>query len=887
MKKNAVVTAMVLPLGLACLGFSALADSVPMTPQTPAFFLIESCGAPRFYPGSEFPGAVGSAATTDGVLHLNYDFSKGGHYVAARYRFPEPCVFKSVSLDYSHGVDVRLTVRVIDSTGQNHMRTTGILSAAWEHAEFDLGGGGHWGGKNDGILHQPLVGVDILADNVTPDLPGGGVGELLVKNVAFSAGAAKKQPKPFSEPLKDVSLDEALERARTSRDRLKALVPQLEKKGVGAKSRATLAVLDNFIPWVEKDLSRGLTNRALREVHEMANLGERGVNRAEGVLAGTVRDHPVPRYRTGKVDITHAQVIGDRVWPDGRQDRGPVFFNGFGHFGMIMKDLAKMPDLGCNFMQIEFGPWDVFPSEGRVNADWTDRMFSGLADRAAKSNVSVCLLLSPHYFPKWAKEKGPRDCNCYTGYCPFDKSSQAVLERYYRFVIPRIKDKVALHSVCLSNEPALLSCGNCPRLRKAWPRWLAERHVTIENLNAALGTAYADFDAVPTPEGRMNGDYSPVFAEYVRFNREAFARWHKWMADIVHDIAPELPVHVKIQVAYVNWLDKVFYSIDPVAMSRFSQYSGNDALDFESDDGNVTWYHQWWNMQAGYDLQRSAADIPIANTENHFHRDRSHKVYLPGEHTYGVLWQNALHGQNASAFWCWERTYDKGSSDFNGLILERPECLEAYAHCSLDLNRLAGTIAPLQNLRPTVLVFYSTEYLLAGGSGAFARAYRAANFLGQPLGVVTEEMLVENAKAAAPVRPFDSGRVLVVPAVAKARLLPSVQDAIRKLKASGLTVVVADSPQESEIFETLLAKRGAWCLPDCPAARDATTGRLPFGVETRGYRQDGKSYLSILNHMVRPVRLKLEKPGVNLLTGEPVASDVTAMPMVPLFVEMP
>jgi len=851
-----------------------------------SFPLLESCTGGTFSSGAEFPGASGSMTAEDGVLRLKYDFSKGGHYVAACYRLPEPRVFKSVSLDYSHGVDVRLTIRVIDSTGQNHMRTTGILSAAWEHADVNIAGWSHWGGANDGVVHQPIVGVDLLADNITPDLPGGGMGELLVKNVVFSTEAAKVQPKPFEEPLRDVPFDAAFARARAARDRLKELVPQLESKGAGAKSRATLAVLDNFIPWVEKDISCGLTNRALRETHEMAHLGERGVRRAEGILAGTVKDYPVPHYRTSKIDISHAQAIGDRIWPDGHIDRGPVFFNGFGHFGMIMQDLAKMPDLGCNFMQVEFGPWDVFPSEGAVNNDWSDKMFADVADRAAKANVGVCLLLSPHYFPAWAKEKGPRDCNCYCGYCPFDASARALLEKYYRHVIPRIMGKAALHSVCLANEPSLTSCGDCPRLRKAWSRWLEKRYGTLEKLNASLGTACGTFDAVPTPEGKMDGRYSPVAAEYVRFNREAFANWGKWMAYVVHDVAPELPIHIKIQVGYVNWVNEKFYSIDPVAFSRFSQYNGNDAIDFESDDDNVTWYHQWWNMQAGYDMQRSAADIPIANTENHFHRDRSHQVYLPGEHTYGALWQNALHGQNASAFWCWERAYDKqGASDFNGLILERPECLEAYAHCSLDLNRLADTLAPLQNLPPTVLVLYSTEYFLAGGAGTFARAYRAANFLGQPLGVVTEETLVENATAVPPLRPFDSARVLIVPKVAKAKLLPSVQDAIRKLKASGVAIVTADSPRESETFDMFLSKSGDWGLPDYPKALDPSTGKPAFGVETRGYRKDGKSYVSLLNHTVRPMTVKVEKGGVNLLTGESVPSDAVVMPMVPLFVE--
>ena len=109
-------------LAVGCLALlpalAAVADS---------YRLPEICRAGEFYPGSEFPGAAGSMALDDDVLRIRYDFSKGGHYVAVRHRLAEPRELRSVALDYSHGADVRLTVRVIDSTGQNFLRRAGIL----------------------------------------------------------------------------------------------------------------------------------------------------------------------------------------------------------------------------------------------------------------------------------------------------------------------------------------------------------------------------------------------------------------------------------------------------------------------------------------------------------------------------------------------------------------------------------------------------------------------------------------------------------------------------------------------------------------------------------------------------------------------------------------
>ena len=94
----------------------------------------------------------------------------------------------------------------------------------------------------------------------------------------------------FAWPLTNVSFAAAVDRAEAARTKLEELVPQLESKGVGAKSRASLAVLDDFFAWMCQDLSKGWTNRAVREAREMALIGETAVKRAQQILAGGIRD---------------------------------------------------------------------------------------------------------------------------------------------------------------------------------------------------------------------------------------------------------------------------------------------------------------------------------------------------------------------------------------------------------------------------------------------------------------------------------------------------------------------------------------------------------------------------------------------------------------------
>ena len=189
-----------------------------------------------------------------------------------------------------------------------------------------------------------LLGTNVWVKR--DDLTGIGLGGNKVRKLEFLKDAVSPMERQFPEPLADVSFTRAIQRATDAQDALEDLVPKLEAKGLGAKSRASLAVLNDFFPWVLEDSQRGMTNRAVREAREMAKVGERAVSRARAILEGRERDFPVPKYETGPIEISHAQTIGNRIWPDGRRDRGPVIQTGFGHFVNVQRLMHKLPPLG-------------------------------------------------------------------------------------------------------------------------------------------------------------------------------------------------------------------------------------------------------------------------------------------------------------------------------------------------------------------------------------------------------------------------------------------------------------------------------------------------------------------------------------------------------------
>jgi hypothetical protein len=687
------------------------------------------------------------------------------------------------------------------------------------------------------------------------------------------------------------------------REHLADLVQKLEAKGLGAYSRVTLTILDNFIPWVEADIINDRADRAWDEANVLADMTQREVARAAGALAGRATDFPVPRYETGPLKVQGPSTVGTLRYPDGREEQSPVFLTGYGHFGQVRRDVEKFPGYGCNFLQIEFGPRNVLPDESSYT-DSAINSFLGVCDRAAEANVSVNLLLSPHYFPDWALKKWPDLKDCHGGffkYCVHDPRARGVIEKSLRYVIPRIKDKAALHSVCLSNEPICVDLRGCKVTAKAWPAWLEKRHGDIATLNRRWGTDYQSFAEVPIPPTEFTA--TPMSVDFVRYNQETFAEFHAWMAGIIHEMAPDLPVHAKIMMsAHFNRALHGIWSVSPELFADLSQYNGNDCCNWYRRGGD--WSTGWRGMEAAYDFQRSMADLPVFNSENHMIIDRDHGV-IPPEHLYTELWQGAIHGQSSTTYWVWERTnaFDQGVS---GSILHRPDGIEAFGRCNLDLNRLATEVTSIQRVPPEIGVLWSTSSIIMGDAHkqAMFNAYEAAAFLGVQLGFVTERRLEAFAQGETK-RPLDSLKVLLVPEVthlsAAARAgLDKLQDKIRvvaigpvpkldeygqKVDEAWKSAIMAMPDTSQELFAALAKELPAWGVKPLVPVLDQD-GKPTFGVEVRAAMHNGKRVASVCNLLREPCTVNVGMASVDLISGRRLLAQFTLDPLKPVLLQL-
>lgn len=662
-----------------------------------------------------------------------------------------------------------------------------------------------------------------------------------------------------------------------------ARLPALETKAASdddARCSATTARW--FLGWTRADLRANQLDRAYDTARRLVTL-------VDTALAAPTRAR-VPRYVTSPLTPGGAAATGDTLLPDGTRARQPVWFVGWGHFGEVRRRVEEFPAVGANILQVEFGPKDVLTAENTVS-DRPIQEFRALAARAAAANVQINLLLSPHYFPAWALRKWP-DLKNFSGgfltYSLYDERAKGVLEQFLRYTVPRLRDLPALHSLCLSNEPLCLDQSACPPAQALWRGWLKQQFGTVAAVNARWGTTYADFAAVPIPSAKWTP--TVLTYDYSRFNSEAFAAWHGWMAGIVHELAPALPVHAKIMMSNHFGPDLGGpWSIAPERFAAVSDLLGNDCCKWPEPVNEFAC--QWQTENMAYDYQRSLADQPVFNSENHLIQDRN-LHYVSPAYIRNVYWQGAVHGQGATTTWVLERTND-ANSDFAGSLAHRPDCLESVGLTALDLGRAAREVAALANDPAPVGLLWSHASLVLGPryENAVKTAYQAANFCDVGVGFVNEHDC-EVYAAGEPNRALDRTRLLLVPG---ARQVPqAVMAALRRFTERGGRVLCLGEALVSDELGAAYPAHGyeTWPLGTPRELQARLLAQVPaprlkcgvWGVEARSAALDGRTVVNLCNYLRDSARVTLPPGTVDRLSGERLGTTLELAPLAPRLV---
>lgn len=689
------------------------------------------------------------------------------------------------------------------------------------------------------------------------------------------------------------SLKQALPEVKVKMDQLKAKGQDVSYPMI------SYTVLENFTGYALEDTDKNEVKRAAMALSDMDSIKLKLDREVSEALAGKLTLPAVPRW-TGdtRPTIKGSSFLAPTTTPGkpGRETR-PVFFAGYGHFAQVINDISKFPNYGTNIIQIEIGPSSTLPSENEVNTKPAYNLLTTL-DRAEKEEVALNLLLSVHYVPQWVKDK----IKAVTGsseYSLRDPVSRDMIKRHIGAIIPIIKDHPALHSICLANEPTYFGDKTVYAVND-WHAWLKNRHGDIATLNNRWGTDYKSFDEIKLPYADDKDDKKPMgrWLDCIRWNQEFLASWYQMIADDVHAIAPNLPVHMKIQTPTLTGYADIKGGNDPYLVGCVNDINGNDSVNWY-DFGGGEFAQGWMVNSRGEDLQRSVKDAPVFDSENHIIGDREMR-YFPPEPVRAALWQQAIHGQSATTIWVWERTFDR-MSDFYGDIMHRPACAEAVGIVNCDLNRAANEVTALQQVPSQVYILHDTSAMIydeVNYDACAKNTYMALGFLGLKIGFITERQLEAGM--------LPDGAVLFVPNAS--HLSDAAFSTLKKY--TGRIVMVGDkdllgyneygkqrrdklaadvvpylpgrtSAQDLwKLFQVNLGKWGAQPLIET----SNNNGRPVWGVELKSVKTPDGIVINLCNYLNKPVSVRLLHIGqsvsaVDILNGEPVSGNFNLQPL--------
>lgn len=711
--------------------------------------------------------------------------------------------------------------------------------------------------------------------------------------------------------------------------KLDQLISQAHDKSIPIPyQEVTRMVVENFLVYGKEDLEHGKLERAERVSEELKDISQKAIQELQEVINNPAKAQDVPLYKTSKVSIRDSALWGTREWTGSKKkDEGAVYFTGYGYFGQIRKDMEKFPAYGTNIVQLDnIEPADnMFPTETTINHQIFKDLKS-VMERASKSNVAVDLVSVTVPLPEWLTRKYPHLLDCYSEYLRFDinaPESRAFLKKYLRLLFTSIKDQKSLFSYCLSNEPDYRESGKSIYTQRLWHAWLKKQHNTIQSLNKIYGIYAHNFDEIPIPTLGNERLYPPqLFYDWCIFNQERFIDYEKWQASIIHEIVPHLPLHIKIApgiTASYNPL-VVGWGIDPELTTNIGSIAGTDiGTQYEEKgpwaENNFIRYFYW------YDMLHSLSDKPLYNSENHIIPNND-PAYQPASHVRTILWQEAIHGVNATVIWFWERSYAEEAKNTKWeypdypapqqmaleSILTRPGCVEAVGHVNLDLNRLGNEVHALQQAPKRIAVLYSMPSFIYSGlkyffpvyvSGlgrnglgevydfadyytAMDAMYKALMFTGERISFVSEKQIKEGK--------LNDYKVLIVPGAShvKSGTLSNIvkfanaggtvilyggnqclirDEYDRPLKRVALTQLqqVVDIPIDQKgqaLRDSLLSILQNNKIAPSISVVDTSTNQPPWGVEWRVTEYNGKLLINLVNytHEEKAVRLLFPKP---------------------------
>jgi len=528
-----------------------------------------------------------------------------------------------------------------------------------------------------------------------------------------------------------------------------------------------------------------------------------------------------------------------------QKELDPAIISGYGHFGGAIADIPLFSETGCNAVQTEFGPSKVVMGENPdgsfvIDTSKVEKSVAEILERAAKNNVAVIFLLSPHYFPGWALAKHP-EVKSEFGFLKYEFNhpyARSLIGAYLKAVIPVLKkdpNAAFIHSLCLSNEPTYKPSLATEFTRKEFVKFLAAKYGDVQGLDKAWGVSAKSFEeAIGTVNPSLGKACDGFNYDFHIFAQDAFSGWHRWMAEAIRSEWPSIPLHSKIMIeptiAHQSYSE---LNVDPEAFSSIMDLNGNDNSFYLKREGEAAWL----SSAMGYAVQRSFKKAQIVNSENHIIPDRNLKDQ-PYDFIYTSIFQQFMYGMGSSTIWVWD-DWDYGymlkKHDFVGDIYRRPMSAYAVSAATMDAARLAPEVKAFFDAESEVAIVHSRTAALLDHSylSDACKLFARLSATGRKTGFLSEAQLCEGRISRAKIlfapgcEHFDRKALAALAKLSKGPLkVVTVGDAFKK---DAYGAALDSSALSSERFDSELNSKES--VSALSSLLDAKLQPLPFKLE--------------------------------------------------------
>lgn len=174
---------------------------------------------------------------------------------------------------------------------------------------------------------------------------------------------------PVNVKMSEKNYTEFIENVKNMRDDLKNLLYKCSKKNIAADyETVNFSVINQFVGYIEQEHMLGDLSRMIEYGKALTSLYNEAKENLILYLNGEKTPPEVPKYVTSDISVDGTSVLAN-VETNGKVERKPMFFVGYGHWQQARDDVAKFQNLGANILHAEIGPHSVIFPE-RIAAEW-------------------------------------------------------------------------------------------------------------------------------------------------------------------------------------------------------------------------------------------------------------------------------------------------------------------------------------------------------------------------------------------------------------------------------------------------------------------------------------------------------------------------------------